>query len=205
MENLLGLYSKYWLPFGELLTDIERRGISVNVDYLKQIQLTAEKDKINFEEAFLQWVYKVQPDCSEFNPNSVQQMQQLLFAPFNKKGKLPTEEQLKESNYQWDFPPDRSFVVENSNNTIKEGQTRVLKKNQMIVRGMGIKIIDFTASGLPACDTPVIKQLAGSAPSKGKYGLAYDHFKALGQEQVGIEMCLALENWYNFKSIETLL
>jgi DNA polymerase-1 len=74
MENLLGLYSKYWLPFGELLTDMERRGIKVNVDYLKQIQLTAEKDKRNYEEAFLQWVYKVQPDCSEFNPNSVQQM-----------------------------------------------------------------------------------------------------------------------------------
>ena len=53
MENLLGLYSKYWLPFGELLTDMERQGIRVNVDYLKQIQLTAEKDKRNYEEAFL--------------------------------------------------------------------------------------------------------------------------------------------------------
>ena len=35
MQTLLGLYSKYWLPFGELLTDMERRGIRVNVDYLK--------------------------------------------------------------------------------------------------------------------------------------------------------------------------
>ncbi len=72
MGNLLGLYSKYWLPFGELLTDMERNGIRVNVDYLKQIQLTAEKDKRNYEESFLQWVYKVAPDASEFNPNSVQ-------------------------------------------------------------------------------------------------------------------------------------
>jgi hypothetical protein len=56
-------------------------------------------------------------------------MQQLLFAPFNKKGKLPSEEQLQDPEYQWDFPSDRSFVVENSANTIKEGQTRVLKKN----------------------------------------------------------------------------
>ena len=83
----------------------------------------------------------MQPDCSEFNPNSVQQMQQLLFAPFNKKGKLPTSEQRQDPNYQWDFPPERSFVVENNANSIKEGQTRALKKNQMIVRGMGIKII----------------------------------------------------------------
>jgi len=48
-------------------------------------------------------------------------------------------------------------VVENNQNLIKDGQTRALKKNQMIVRGMGLKIIDYTASGLPACDTPVIK------------------------------------------------
>lgn len=109
MGNLLGLYSKYWLPFGELLTDMERNGIRVNVDYLKQIQLTAEKDKRNYEESFLQWVYKVAPDASEFNPNSVQQMQQLLFAPFNKKGKLPTDEQLSDENYQWDFPVERCF------------------------------------------------------------------------------------------------
>ena len=75
----------------------------------------------------------------------------------------------------------------------------------MKITGMGVKPIDFTASGMPACDTPVIKQLAGPAPSKGKFGLAYEHFKALGEEQKGIEMCLALEQWYSFKSIETLL
>jgi DNA polymerase-1 len=61
MNNLLGLYTKYWLPFGELLTEMERNGIRVSLDHLKQIQLTAEKDKSNYEEAFLQWVYKVQP------------------------------------------------------------------------------------------------------------------------------------------------
>lgn len=85
-------------------------------------------------------------------------MQQLLFAPFNKKGKKqPTQDQLDDPNFQWDFPQERSFVVENSTNTIKEGQTRVLKKNQMIVKGMGLKIVDYTTSGLPAADTPVIK------------------------------------------------
>ena len=62
-----------------------------------------------------------------------------------------------------------------------------------------------TASGLPQCDSPVIKQLAGKNPSKGQYGLAYDHFKNLGKEQEGIDMCIALENWLNFKGIETLL
>ena len=53
MSNLLDLYAKYWLPFGELLTDMERNGIKVDVNYLKQIQLTAEKDKKTYEDAFL--------------------------------------------------------------------------------------------------------------------------------------------------------
>jgi hypothetical protein len=37
----------------------------------------------------------------------------------------------------------------------------------MIVRGMGMKIVSLTASGMPACDSPVIRELAGKAPSKG--------------------------------------
>jgi len=51
----------------------------------------------------------------------------------------------------------------------------------------------------------VIKKLAGKSPSQGKFGLAYEHFKKLGQEDEGIQLSLALENWFNFKSIETLL
>ena len=46
----MGLYTKYWLPFGELLTTMERNGIRVNVDHLKQIQLIAEKDQKIYEE-----------------------------------------------------------------------------------------------------------------------------------------------------------
>lgn len=44
---------------------------------------------------------------------------------------------------------ERVFQVENTNNFIKEGAKRALKVNQMVVRGMGIKPIEFTASGLP--------------------------------------------------------
>ena len=42
-------------------------------------------------------------------------------------------------------------------------------------------------------------------PDQKKYGLAYDHFKALGREQEGIDCCNALDNWVKFKAIETLL
>jgi DNA polymerase I-like protein with 3'-5' exonuclease and polymerase domains len=46
MGTNLTLYTKYWLPFGELLTDMERRGIKIDIDYLKRIQLEAERDKL---------------------------------------------------------------------------------------------------------------------------------------------------------------
>lgn len=35
MRNNFDLYVKYWVPFGELLTDMEREGIKVDIDYLK--------------------------------------------------------------------------------------------------------------------------------------------------------------------------
>ena len=37
MEDNLTLYRKYWLPFGELLTDMERNGFKLDVNYLKKI------------------------------------------------------------------------------------------------------------------------------------------------------------------------
>ena len=82
MPTLYHLYHKYWLPFGELLTEIEREGIKIDLMHLKNIQLQAEKDCAMHEKKFLQWVYSIQEDAKEFNPNSTQQMQHLLFAPY---------------------------------------------------------------------------------------------------------------------------
>ena len=63
LSSMSELYAKYWLPFGELLTDMERVGFTVDVNYLKEIELTAERDKIACEEAFLQWVHSIQEDA----------------------------------------------------------------------------------------------------------------------------------------------
>jgi DNA polymerase-1 len=113
-------------------------------------------------------------------------MQQLLFAPFNKRGKKPTEAELASGSYEWEFPQNRAFRVENLSNFVKDGSERALKFRDMIITGMGLEPISFTASGMPQADTPVIKKLAGKSPSQGKYGLAYEHFKKLGQEEEGI-------------------
>lgn len=44
MKNLFDLYCKYWLPFGEILTDIERVGIRVNKEHLQNAEKQALKD-----------------------------------------------------------------------------------------------------------------------------------------------------------------
>jgi DNA polymerase-1 len=59
MKDMCGVYSKYWLPFGELLTEMERNGFRIDTGYLKEIELTAERDKIEYEQKFLSWVHKI--------------------------------------------------------------------------------------------------------------------------------------------------
>lgn len=56
METMLDLYYKYWLDFGETLTDMERKGIKVNREYLKEIQGKAELDLVDREKCFKDWV-----------------------------------------------------------------------------------------------------------------------------------------------------
>lgn len=54
----------------------------------------------------------MQEDAHEFNASSSHQMQQLLFAPFNKKRKKPVLNDKGEIEYE--YPKDRYFKVENA-------------------------------------------------------------------------------------------
>jgi DNA polymerase-1 len=90
--------------------------------------------------------------------------------------------------YEWDFPAIRLFRVENTTGFIREGKTEPLKMRDMQIKGLGIPPVSFTTGGLPQADSPVIKKLAGNNPNKGQYGVAYEHYKKLGEEQKGIEI-----------------
>ena len=143
-------------------------------------------------------------------------MQQLLFAPFKRKGGAKPSKDINSEEVVVDFPQIREFRVDNTvvsetfqfdfslQNYIKEGKTEPLKFRHMMIKGFGIPPIDFTPSGMPSADTPAIKELTGN-PDKGQYGKAYDHLKSIGREQEGKECCEALNNWLKFKQIETLL
>lgn len=84
LKTVWELYVKYWLPFGEILTDIERAGIRVNKSHLVKAQEKAEADLELMKTRFTEWIRKNQPDLYEFNPSSTQQLQQLLYAPFKR-------------------------------------------------------------------------------------------------------------------------
>lgn len=106
METTWDLYVKYWLPFGELLTDMERRGIYVNRAALEEAHRAALADVEKLQQRFSELIQELAPGCIEFSPTSAQQLQQLLFAPFkrkdlenlqkNGKGEKVSEEELKE-------------------------------------------------------------------------------------------------------------
>ena len=44
MGDLNTLYIKYWRPFGEILTDMERVGFKIDTEYLRKCELTATKE-----------------------------------------------------------------------------------------------------------------------------------------------------------------
>ena len=98
MGDLHQLYNRYWLDFGEVLTDMERKGFLVDVDHQHQAELQALKDIEAYEKEFKDWVVSIQPGTEEFNPSSTQQLQQLLYAPFHRKKRTLTAAQKKEAD-----------------------------------------------------------------------------------------------------------
>ncbi|CAN0444921.1 unnamed protein product, partial [Discosporangium mesarthrocarpum] len=78
--SMLDFYNRYYVPFGELLTDMERAGIYVAAkDYLAEVEVKARNDKKKSEEKFLSWVERLQPEAKGINPSSSPQVQTLLF------------------------------------------------------------------------------------------------------------------------------
>lgn len=208
MTNLWDFYLKYWLPLGEMLTDMERVGMQMDLQHLDKILLQAEADKHRHLEEFMEWVWAFDPSLKLFNPNSTSQMQQLLFAPFFKEAAegSSTEDDdavKKTSNIsakgQTFFPEERTFIVENVDRQPGDKVTTYLT-----VKGLGIPVVGRTESGLPSVDSASLKVLAGE-PDEGKYGTAYEFLAAKGLEEVGRGCSKALNSLLQFKSIETLV
>lgn len=41
LRDNLDIYKKYWLPFGEVLTDMERIGFKIDIEHLESVEKLA--------------------------------------------------------------------------------------------------------------------------------------------------------------------
>jgi hypothetical protein len=93
-KNLYDYYQMHMRPFGEVLTDMERRGIRVDArDYLAGVEVQARADRAGHLEKFRRWAaLKIGPDGLALNPASSMQLTTFLFGgALNEKTKAPTE------------------------------------------------------------------------------------------------------------------
>lgn len=95
-KNGYNLFDYYWTflrHFGEVLTDMERRGIRVDTDYLANVEVQARKDRERHLQAFREWAATlIGPDGLAINPASSVQLCTFLFGGAqNAKTKEETE------------------------------------------------------------------------------------------------------------------
>lgn len=113
--NMFDFYQAYWLPFGEILTELERNGIRVDLDKLRASQIRAEEDAKRMEKIFMDWA-AVQCEGGRFiNPSSRAQISQLLFGKYV-KGNPDLQE--KEVEFEVDKTAEQLAVDEDNVNKL---------------------------------------------------------------------------------------
>jgi len=79
-RSLFDFYTEYWRPFGELLTDMERAGVMVDVrSKLPLAQTRAQADRDAAELTFRKWAARYTEAAWYMNVGSGTQVQTLLF------------------------------------------------------------------------------------------------------------------------------
>lgn len=208
--NLRQLYDRLFVPFGNMLIDMERTGFRVDVDMLVDAQKAAEKDRDRLEDKFRFWAAKLCPDAAYMNIKSGKQKQQLFFAPFkNKKSKeeMPVEKEfvveqvgVRRARYAEELSRQAEAEGEGdeNENTCKDlkkhAQSAKLKKS-VVLSGMGLPSPSVTASGWPSVSADTMRKLAGN-PRRDPpvYGTAEDP-----------DTCLAIDAMMEASSVSTSL
>ena len=191
-QHMFDFYREMWLPFGELLTDMERLGIKVDREYLKDLVPRALKEKAEGEKRFVDWAVEyVGPELRFMNPGSDAQKQQLLFAPCSNK-----------IDPSKSMPATREFETENTEGYIEEGKKVAKKKRTFVITGLGLPFVDATDSGWPAVSHPVLAKLVGDPPEK--YGPLMRMFEEKGLKG-GKQACEALSSAVESSKVDTLI
>jgi DNA polymerase I len=221
--NLRQLYDTLFVPFGNMLIDMERTGFKVDVDILLSAQGEAEKDRDRLENRFREWASVHCPDARYMNVNSGKQKQQLFFAPVKnaKTGdKMPREKdfvveqvgimgeryaaELVEAGAKAKAEAEAEASKENlegdkgkprkAKSTPKRPRSTKLKKT-ITLSGLGLPSSAITAGGWPSVNADTMRKLAGyPRRDPPMYGDAKDP-----------TTCLAIDDIMESNSVSTLL
>lgn len=222
-KNMDELYDKLFVPFGNMLIDMEHTGFKVDVSRLLAAQDAAEGDRDRLEDSFRDWVSSHCADARYMNINSGKQKQQLFFAPFmNSKSKeiMPEKQTFKveqvgimgqryaEELALQEMSDDENYCDDGAvaQDDIEGGREKKAKKTpkrprsaklvrDVTIAGLGLSAPAVTPSGLPSVNAVTMRKLAGY-PRKDPpvYGDARDP-----------EICLAIDDIMEASAVSTLL
>ena len=111
-RHMMDFYDIYLVPFGELLTDMERNGVRIDLPYLRNIEAQARVEMDESEKTFRDWAKTHCTDCEYMNIGSDKQIQQLVLH----RVKMQSEEITS------CFQRNDAFKIENTTGYIEPGR-----------------------------------------------------------------------------------
>ena len=187
--NMWSWYSTYYVPFAQLLVEMERAGVYVRVkDYLPQLQAKAEEAQRAAVAGFLDWAVRYEPNARYLNVHSNAQKKHLFFAP---KGQ------------------EEAFDRDNVEQWVEPGKKKAKKSVPFTLRGFGLAPISLTKGKDAAVSVDVLQKLSGRPDDNPpQYGAAYQHFAhfdATSTHQDGVDACKALHQLTTLSALSTTL
>jgi len=218
--TLWDFYTRYTRPFGNLLTQMERSGMRVDLEHLANAEQLAMSDKKVAEEYFREWAASKCEDAKYMNVGSGLQIRQLLFAGARNKrgndkpGVEKTREFTQESQewLEWDANGREGKAPKKTSKITLHGRTK-----------RPLPVLTYTATGLPAVSSVVLRQLAGkpgaareicdnwdSLPEADKKNeklskICGTAFEAFGRGFEGARACAAIDALNDLAAVDTLL
>lgn len=201
--DLLTLYREILIPFGELLTEMERTGFKVDVAFLQQAERQADSDRQKLLDKFLNWAVKHSPNARYMNINSAQQKLQLFFAPCSnvrdRSKVLPASKTfsvelsgVQRELYLEELKGSDSDEDHKKYEKIIGGSRRATR--DITIEGLGKECRGHTMTGWPSTSSDAMRKLAGSPrDDPPKFG---DSDK---------ELCFAVDDMIAATSISTLM
>ena len=132
-QNLYDYYQTNMRPFGEVLTDMERRGIRVDAkNYLAGVEKQARQDRARHVDIFRNWAAKmIGPDGLAINPASSVQLCTFLFGGAeNEKTKEETES-IRLFKVPRDEIPDDAIEALRQRDMQEKGDTKTVEKDEL--------------------------------------------------------------------------